>query len=123
MEAKLIQELAEKLAEGLKERKLAQKRAPGYGEVKEANLLEGLDKFIDDLDKQGGIYEQYDLDLNAQEYWTAMVRAQIDIIGMSNGSGALRKVYEALEHVEGNSEYNYQSGFSSCADGLHGWYK
>ncbi|MGF6354049.1 hypothetical protein ABIE27_001959 [Paenibacillus sp. 4624] len=122
MEEQLIRELAKKLSVGLKQLKLAQKRDPKYGELQEVNLLEGLDELIEDLDGHGGIYSQYDLNLNAQEYWTDVVRSQIDIIGIACGSETLRKVHNALEEIDGNNEYNYQSGFNICADGLHGWH-
>lgn len=120
----VINELAEKLAHALKERKKAQVRArDSKSEEKEGFLLEGLGQFVDELDYHGGVYTDHDLELKASEYWTDIARAQIDIIGMTCGRDSLRKVSEALEHIEGNAEYNYQRGFSTCADGLHGWFK
>jgi hypothetical protein len=116
----LVSKLADDLVKAMREYFAAEKRDPEYSDIREYNLLEGLEELIHDLDYRGGIYSAYDLDLNAVNYWADIIKAKISVIGAVGGLDLMREVQSALGKYDDENN-RFPGLFDSLADGVSGW--
>lgn len=119
----MIRQYADLLKMSMVEYRRAEKRDPDYGKTKEFDLLDDLDKTINELDYQGGIYTANEINIPATEYWRNIIRAQITCIEIAGGFDLMQKVCYELDDLDGNAEYNFSALFDSTADGIGIWVK
>ncbi|MFD1910173.1 hypothetical protein ACFTAO_51400 [Paenibacillus rhizoplanae] len=98
----------------------AEKRDPEYSDIRESNLLDGLEEIIHDLDYRGGIYTEYELNLNAVNYWADIIKAKISVIGAVGGVDLMREIQSALGKYDDENN-RFPGLFDSLADGVSGW--
>ncbi|WP_110930579.1 hypothetical protein [Paenibacillus bouchesdurhonensis] len=78
----VVQKLAKDLVSSMREYQASELRDPDYSEIKEYNLLDGLEETIFDMNHRGGIYSEYKLDMTAVTYWKDIITAKIEVIGI-----------------------------------------
>lgn len=115
--------LMDSLARDMREYREAQKREPDFGEIKEYNLTEDIHDAVTALNYHGGVYSENKVDMTAKMYWSDIIRAKIDVIGIVGGFELMQEICEAFDEYKDSDVYEYSSLFDSKADGLHGWTK
>ncbi|MCR8660178.1 hypothetical protein [Paenibacillus endoradicis] len=120
----LAVKLVNSLIEPMQECRRAEARKPGKGPESKVFILDTLEKadqLLEGMKKIGQMYNEYDLRMNAVDYWRNIIKAKIDVIGSIGGKSLMMEVYDILDNHEDSKVYSYNNLFHRLADGLHGW--